>query len=316
MSPPAKRKRTEETAITRSKFWFSDGGVVLQVENTQFRVHWGVLAHHSSVFRDMQELPQPSDEPNIDGCPVVKLPDNAVDVEYLLEALYEGPTFLAQKTLPLAAIGAFIRLGRKYDFKNVLNFAMARIIAEHPTTLEKYDAMGPIFETIEMYYGIYFDVITLLSENAILTALPLAYYRATHMRSLDELFDKIIKADGSRASLSEADLRTCAVGHQKLFDTQFEPGYTLGWARDLEVAHCTSLATCRSSREKLLKRYKKYYLVWALRVVGSGLFQSHKLCAACARCARESMIAGRKKIWEELPGVFGLPPWNELKNDL
>ncbi|KAJ7307096.1 hypothetical protein DFH08DRAFT_901219 [Mycena albidolilacea] len=60
-SPPAKRQRTGDKPITRSKMWHRDGSVVLQAGNTQFRVHWGVLALHSSVFHDMEERPQPQE---------------------------------------------------------------------------------------------------------------------------------------------------------------------------------------------------------------------------------------------------------------
>ncbi|KAF7370412.1 BTB domain-containing protein [Mycena sanguinolenta] len=249
--PPAKCKRAESAPIKHSARWFDDGNVVLQAENTQFRVHWSVLALHSSVFRDMRGLPKPLDEPNVDGCPIVKLPDDrAIDVEYLLDALYDGPTFLGQTTLPLAAIGAFIRLGRKYDFKNVLNLAVARVTAEYPTTLEKYDAMRQ-FQTIQAYDGIEFDMVTLLRQNKIFSALPCACYRAVHLETLGNLFEKIPQKDGTCAYLSEADLRTCAVGHQTLSHKQFEPGYTFGWARE-EVTDCTSLARRRASREKPL----------------------------------------------------------------
>jgi capsid portal protein len=90
-SPPAKRQRTDEDEpITRSDIWYEDGSVVLQARNTQFRVHWGVLAQHSSFFRDMQKLPQPPDQPNADGCPIVELQDEVADVEHLLRALYSS----------------------------------------------------------------------------------------------------------------------------------------------------------------------------------------------------------------------------------
>jgi hypothetical protein len=37
----------------------------------------------------MFEVPQPSDEPTVEGCPVVRLTDTAHDVEHLLNALYD-----------------------------------------------------------------------------------------------------------------------------------------------------------------------------------------------------------------------------------
>ncbi|KAF8208156.1 hypothetical protein K438DRAFT_1468773, partial [Mycena galopus ATCC 62051] len=63
-----------------SETWRRDGNVVLQAANIQFRVHWSVLAQHSSVFRDIEELPQPPDQPTVDGCPVVELYDDPNDV--------------------------------------------------------------------------------------------------------------------------------------------------------------------------------------------------------------------------------------------
>jgi hypothetical protein len=88
-SPPTKRQRTEDASITRSKVWYKDGSVVLQAESTQFRVHWGVLSENSTFFRGLEDLPQPSDQPTVDGCPIVELPDAVIDVEYLLKALYD-----------------------------------------------------------------------------------------------------------------------------------------------------------------------------------------------------------------------------------
>ncbi|KAJ6519034.1 hypothetical protein C8R45DRAFT_950061 [Mycena sanguinolenta] len=136
---PTKRQRTESAPITRSKMWIDDGNVVLVASQTQFRVHLSVLARNSSAFRDMQGLPQPPDEPTIDGCPVVVLPDDPQDIEHLLNVLYT-PTFLHREKLPFPVIGALIRLGRKYNFKDLFDAAVARLMAEFPTTLEAHDA--------------------------------------------------------------------------------------------------------------------------------------------------------------------------------
>lgn len=75
-------------AITRSDIWYHDGSLVLQAHNIQFRVHWSVLSQHSSFFRDMQGLPQPPDQPSVDGCPILELSDTVADIEHLLKALY------------------------------------------------------------------------------------------------------------------------------------------------------------------------------------------------------------------------------------
>jgi hypothetical protein len=71
-----------------TRFWFSGGTVVIQAENTQFRIHWDILAARSSVFKDLFELPQAAGEPMVEGCPLVVVQDSVEDWVILLEVLY------------------------------------------------------------------------------------------------------------------------------------------------------------------------------------------------------------------------------------
>ncbi|KAJ6519076.1 hypothetical protein C8R45DRAFT_950166 [Mycena sanguinolenta] len=317
-SPPAKRQRTDENApVTRSERWFfDDGNVVLQAGNIQFRVHWSILALHSSVFRDMQGLPQPPDQPTVDGCPMVELSDDPDDVEYFLKALYI-PMFHCQQTLPLAVVSAFIRLGRKYDFKELFDSAVARLTSMCPMTLEEYDVVSESdrLKTIEGYSGLTIDLISLASENNVLSVLPCAYYCALHLHKLGSLFDGIRRGDGTLASLSSLDLRRCVVAREKLFSKQFRDGYTLGWLRKGSdfFNDCTSSVQCRGQREALLTAFLEARLVPLLLPTAVSRLG---LCPACTQQATESMAAGRKKMWEEFPGIFELPPWSELKNEI
>lgn len=79
------------TPSPSSEFWLSDGNVILQAESTQFRVHKSVLSMHSTVFRDMFTVPQPDEQPKVEGCPIVHLSDAARDVDCLLGAFYARP---------------------------------------------------------------------------------------------------------------------------------------------------------------------------------------------------------------------------------
>ena len=97
---PLKRQRTDDAQedaqtqlLQRSRFWFDDGNVILQAENTQFRAHRSLLSLHSNVFKEMFAMPQPTDTtttPNVDGCPVITLSDKASDLEHFLSILYEN----------------------------------------------------------------------------------------------------------------------------------------------------------------------------------------------------------------------------------
>ena len=45
----------------------------------------------------------------------------------------------------------------------------------------------------------------------------------------------------------------------------------------------------------------------------SELADDPQVCAQCRRAFRRDVIALREKIWAELPGVVGLPSWEELE---
>lgn len=54
-----------------------------------FRVHGTTLAIHSSVFRDMMNMPQPPDPDILYGCTVVRLQDSAQDVAKFFKAIFD-----------------------------------------------------------------------------------------------------------------------------------------------------------------------------------------------------------------------------------
>ncbi|KAF8216781.1 hypothetical protein K438DRAFT_2007554 [Mycena galopus ATCC 62051] len=313
-TPPAKRQRTENAPATRSEMWFSDGNVVLQAANTQFRVHWGVLALHSTVFRDMQSLPQPPDQPSIDGCSIVEVFDDPGDVQYLLKALYHMG-FYNQKELPFPAIGAFVRMGRKYDLKVLLDSAVVRLTSSFPTTLAAYDETLTFgFTTIEADSGLDFDTIPLASENDILSVLPSAYYSAVARSSLEELYDGIPRDNGTMAQLPEPYRRRCVFVREILLVKQFQESYPLAWARKWEFGDCTNSAQCRTARETFYAESLDTATISALDVLPNGVGHWCKMCSACTKHAKKVVSAGRNKLWDELPAIFGLPAWNELKN--
>ncbi|KAJ7502960.1 hypothetical protein B0H11DRAFT_612659 [Mycena galericulata] len=317
-TPPAKRRRTEDASITRSDIWYADGSVVLQSQNTQFRVHWSILGQQSSFFRDMHGLPQPPDQPSVDGCPVVELQDDAADIEHLMTSLY-SPTFLTRKMLPFPVVAALIRLGRKYDFREVLNKTVERITYENPTTLEKYDALKRNdTRTIGYYDGIFFDMLTLARENNILAALPCAYYRILRKHDHSQMFDGITRIDGTKASLAPIDLRTCVMGHQRLVRAQWAAGNTLECLKVQDYDECIAPTECNAYRQVIVVErglISGYFgALLPLSAVEAGA--KGRLCAPCLQNTMESMAAGRKKMWDDLPGFFDLPPWSELKNDL
>ncbi|KAJ7782677.1 hypothetical protein B0H16DRAFT_1357055 [Mycena metata] len=317
-SPAVKRQRTENTT-TRSEIWYDDGSVVLQAENTQFRVHWSILGQKSSFFRGMQSLPQPPhDQPTVDGCAVVELHDTVLDVEYLLKALYDS-MFLLQKALPLPAVAALIRLGRKYEFRDFFDAAVERLCFENPTTLKKYDALRVDREyrptRILPYPGVVYDILTLAREQNILSVLPCAYYRALITHDRAQLFDGVPRGDGTVASLASMDQRQCTLGRETIMKTQFMPGYTYAWVRKwpFKADDCANPSKCARIRAEIQEHYM---ITFNLRGLLDLSTEQIPFCGQCTKHARESNQAGRNRMWEELPRMFSLADWGELKNEL
>ncbi|KAJ7227462.1 hypothetical protein GGX14DRAFT_630052, partial [Mycena pura] len=294
--------------VTRSEIWHPDGSVVIQAQNTQFRVHWSVLSLHSSLFRGMLELPQPQDteQPSVDGCPIVELSDESEDVKQVLGALY-NPLFLGQKALPLRVIGSLLRICRKYEFRDVLQNIVERLTYENPATLEGYDALktGNAYSPtrIQNHHGILYDTITLAWENNILSVLPCAYYRA-----LSAIFDGIPRGDGTVATLAPIHQRACTLGRASLFSAQWDTGNTFGWTET--TANCTDVPGCKLRKQLFFRRHVVRGSLAPFCALG--FVDSLNLCAACTADVKTKMIEGRRKMWEMLPGFFELPPWSEL----
>ncbi|KAJ7234316.1 hypothetical protein B0H12DRAFT_162659 [Mycena haematopus] len=305
-APSTKRPRTEsespDPTMTRSDIWHDDGSVVLQVEATQFRVHWSILSLNSTVFRDMRGLPQPADQPTIEGCPVIQLHDSSVDVEYLLATLYDPLLFSVDRP-PLAFIGAIVRLGRKYDFKDLLAAAVQRLTYENPTTFSEYEKLmtngGYLPQKYRCRGSNLFDIITLAQENGLFSVLPCAYLHVIRFRPTEE----ILKCGNS----------SLIVGQRRLWEAQWEQASLWFWlSLDQCAVGCTENIFCTEKKNRAFRGLIKNQSLIPFR--GSALAPS--LCEPCALHHKKLMVEARKKMWDDLPGFFGLAPWAELKNDI
>lgn len=136
--------------------------------STLFRVHRWLLAHRSSMFRDMFSFPYlpaggEADE-FIDEIPVIQTTDAAEDLESVLRVLYY-PTyvsfncdfyipvkpsfgFILNSDLPRCTrfdpdtpikVSSALRIARKYDFEALGTYLEKLVLDDWPVTLEAYD---------------------------------------------------------------------------------------------------------------------------------------------------------------------------------
>lgn len=74
------------------EIWFDDGNIVLQAEQTLFKVYRGVLGALSPFFHDMFLLPQQETDQSekYEGCPLIEMAgDLAEDVRVFLKAIFD-----------------------------------------------------------------------------------------------------------------------------------------------------------------------------------------------------------------------------------
>ncbi|KAF7299339.1 BTB domain-containing protein [Mycena indigotica] len=148
--PSAKRQTTEDSdddddylvppITSRSvDYWFEDGNVILQVQQTQFRLSKSILSMHSPIFHSMFSLSLPENEPLCEGCPVVVLSgDASEDWEHLLGVIFPKDCFSFEQPY-LHQISAILRLSKKYDLAGFRKYCVERFKAEFPTKLPQFD---------------------------------------------------------------------------------------------------------------------------------------------------------------------------------
>lgn len=86
--------RSRLSSIFSLQPWFEDGNIILVTEDQQtaFKIHRGVVARYSEIFKGMFELPQPDALTDSDeGCQVVAMYDNSIELSRLVKAIYDGP---------------------------------------------------------------------------------------------------------------------------------------------------------------------------------------------------------------------------------
>ncbi|KAJ7163063.1 hypothetical protein C8R46DRAFT_333753 [Mycena filopes] len=326
-APRNKRRRTDTegetepepipTPLTRStEYWFEDGNIILQVESTQFRLFKGVLSKHSSVFRDMFTMPLPADEPTIEGCPIVVLSGDTVQ-DWTLSLSVLFPELYSAENPDFELLAAMLRLSKKYDCALFREDCVRRLKQELPTTLEEYDGVSLKWTFITLKsegYRLFLPLISLARETGLPSLLPLLYCSAVVHKGL--YMTEIL--DLENVSLSTIDRLACLRGHSKLLELQRTT--TLAWldlqgaAPHIPSALCTRRVDCCNAVKQIF-----HDIFYPHPPEITVLDEWHEnwddvMCLYCENRAKRVFEAGRKTCWEQLPAIFGLPSWEELKS--
>ncbi|KAJ7610474.1 hypothetical protein FB45DRAFT_844591 [Roridomyces roridus] len=290
--------------------WFSDGTLVIQAETKLFRVAGGILAARSSVFKDMLSIPQPSDQAAIDGCPSVFLHDSAQDVEYFLKAIFDSSFFErppVKTTFPIVA--GVLRLSTKYDIGFLRHRALLHLASASPLSLEEFDK---VLSTSTFGNGDTFPRL-IMADNLgpeWSKAYPLYVVSCAQIETV--LSGVQLVPGHPKVLLSPSLQRTCIIARTELLAAQVY--HTLSFLYMIPVPECTLQAQCRSTRDLLRGSFiSKKPIHPLMRLNSTESWDKLNLCAACLKAATAELVAGRRRVWETLPEILGLPSWEQLK---
>ncbi|KAJ7652836.1 hypothetical protein DFH06DRAFT_1418543 [Mycena polygramma] len=334
-------------ALTRiPSLWFDDDNLILRAESSLFRVSKGVLAARSSVFRDMLSFPVPPRPPPpsasaassaarricggcgsprmegldgmgmegvegaededglIDGCPVVRLHDSAADVTVFLRAIFDSGFFEPPPSkTDLATITGILRLAHKYDVQYLRRRALQHLDTGYPTSLAVYEVSGA-----ETFSSDGLDdslrTIQCASEVGAMWILPTAFYFLCYSDMRD------ILAAPSYARLSGADQETVVISYTK---QRLACPPVLPFLRIPFTEGCTALAGCSAYRASYLVDVGSWNISDPLGSYKDWTPFEGRICAYCLQQSEEYHRTARKKLWEELPAIYSLPPWDVLE---
>ncbi|KAI6118427.1 hypothetical protein F5141DRAFT_1098580 [Pisolithus sp. B1] len=208
LTRPTKRRRmllvepppTSLLYSQHDQFWFSDGDIVLCVEQTYFKIHRRKLLC-STVFAGMLELPQPQVVESVDRCALVTFSgDSVADWTVALRWMYDRSTFESRPTMfdSFGVIASALRISTKYEISDLCSWSKQQLLSRWPIDL------------LEMNCAAFLNAaegITLARELDVPEILPAAFY-ALSMQRLGR------RGDGRNIDhiLSPEDLQRLIVG--------------------------------------------------------------------------------------------------------
>ncbi|KAH8114380.1 hypothetical protein DFH11DRAFT_1688916 [Phellopilus nigrolimitatus] len=329
--------------------WFDDGNLVIMAGSVGFKIHRGVLARQSEIFRDMLTWPQPSTTTDIETVCMYDLP---VEISNLLKAIYDGVTFQNRDIEDFFFLASILRLSSKYFIAHLRRQAIEALAKTWSHLLEDHDAMveraiqAPVGSELTYPYVHPIHVLNLARETHIRVVIPSALYflsmypfadlvRGSHpklsaespsglprpssvlsvedMNNYTLMFQHRIEImlDYVRRFLSER--RSCVACQYRRDETDAAPPSRRRPLGPEEIDPCSHTFARVASRASRTWFTRTGPLKWMLQTVQYLESDGMTVCVRCKEAFKSDVESHRLNIWEALPGVVGMPNWWLLK---
>ncbi|KZP23541.1 hypothetical protein FIBSPDRAFT_458323 [Athelia psychrophila] len=157
------------------------------------------------------------------------------------------------------------------------------------------------------------DVANMAREHDVLSILPIALYWCCTGRSVAELEEGQRRTDGTISALSPVNERACFRALFALWTLKEQNTYS--WVISPKSAYPACRNTeCSIARDNLLRTILFPAAVYGCFTAWNDRWGTGQ-CNSCIDVARQRHEEGRQKAWDALPGVFGLPGWEELTKE-
>ncbi|TFY78287.1 hypothetical protein EWM64_g5725 [Hericium alpestre] len=336
IQPPAKRARNgdrpQETPertfdssspFHRSELWFEDGNIIIVCQTTGFRVHRGILAYNSTVFKDMLIVGDANLDCNetFEGCVVARLPDEAHDMHSLLKALYSRKYARKGSVVAFETLLSLFKLSTKYAFDELREELVEHIKPMFPTALQQY-----YFQEFQALLPADFDAAVAVDLGItynVPAIVPVACYW-TALKDVASLLDgpRSTLCNGTPMQLSRAAERMCLIFREKLTKiiadaldvTQM---HSIPWPRDPRVIDCTECEDVSNAERQAIERAYGALEQDLFRFRSSSIRQrlrnGKEPCACCTARLEEFDEEVNHKIWERLPEACGYKNWGAVR---
>ncbi|KAI5891935.1 uncharacterized protein SCHCODRAFT_01189408 [Schizophyllum commune H4-8] len=288
--------------------WFDDGNLVIQAGQALFRVHKGVLCFHSNVLRDMASLPAPASFDAYEGAQLAEFPDDAQDMHHFLRAIYIPDYFLPPPEMTtFERLEGVLRLAHKYDAPSLRRRALQHMARACVTDL---DELKDEINLDRSYTATFDDLspllkaeIALAREVQALWALPILLLNMSLCDGHE--ITGTCRYAGKLRSLSIEDTIASLCVYKAVMDSDI---HNIFYSETCGSPTCTRrekavvAVDIASTRVKPLTALDEW--------VSKGAWGA---CSpVCRSMARVGYVKEKRRIWDSLPEVSGLPPWDKL----
>ncbi|KAJ7638481.1 hypothetical protein FB45DRAFT_903008 [Roridomyces roridus] len=309
---PVPPSRPSAARITKRSpdVWFDDGTIILEAQGTQFKVFKGILAANSTIFNDM--LVVGSNDTSDDGCPVVNVYDDPLDLKHFLQAIHRVGYYDPAETTDFLLIAAILRLSTKYNVDSLRRRSLNHIASLYPTTLQEWEIRKDT--AMEVFNARPFAVLLLAKETRHHALLPASFYLCADSIEINDILDGVSSIDGKHLELDWPDKRSCIRGRQNLLLALRSEVFAF-LTGSLTIPNCVSPQRCDSSKLRWLQSLEA-----SLGNGCPGIFSikfpwasfRKAVCDNCYNVSFTNSNHQRQLIWDKLPSYFDLPPWEEL----